>query len=62
MLSLLWSLYPDNKDEEASGEEEEISEHSSEQPEGRQAPVDELKLRVCPRHQVPALELLSHEP
>ena len=54
--------YPDNKDEEASGQEEEVSEHPPEQPEGGQAPIDELKLGVGPRHQVPALELLSHKP
>ena len=54
--------YPDEQDGEAGGEEEAVAEPEARRPEQSQPPVDELELGVGPRHQVPALQLLRHEP
>ena len=62
LMRLTVSADPDEQDGEAGGEEEAVAEPEARRPEQSQPPVDELELGVGPRHQVPALQLLRHEP
>ena len=54
--------HSDHEDGESGGEEDEVPDEAPRQPEEGQLPVDKLKLRVGPGHQVPALQLLRNKP